>query len=175
MAALFIDDFQRGSRNESDSWKLAGICKNVGVGLYGVSDGFHIDDPDWDTKVRLLNMFNQMECKNKQQRVRRGLRGIATLNRATGRLPIGYGRQPIRDEHGSVTRKPNGEVLYQRAIDPATSAIVREAFDLFCNRQWSTYQIAMEFNRRQVDGGESWSDGSIGALLTNPAYIGLFI
>lgn len=175
LAAVFIDDFQRGSRNESDSWKLAGICKNVGVGLYGVSDGFHIDDPDWDTKVRLLNMFNQMECKNKQQRVRRGLRGIATLNRATGRLPVGYGRQPIRDELGNVMRKVNGEVLYERAIDPATSAIVREAFDLFCNQKWSTYQIAMEFNRRQLDGGDSWSDGSIGCLLTNPAYIGLFI
>lgn len=33
------------------------MCKTMKIELYGASDGFHIDDPDWDFKVRMKSMF----------------------------------------------------------------------------------------------------------------------
>jgi hypothetical protein len=46
ISAVVVDDFDRASRNDLEAWKLAGMCKMLKVGLYGASDGFHIDDPD---------------------------------------------------------------------------------------------------------------------------------
>lgn len=175
LSAVIIDDFDRGSRNDLDSWKLAGKCKMLKIGLYGASDGFHIDDPNWDQQVRLRNMFNQMEYTSKRQRVRRGLSGLASENRPIGRLALGFARRPPRDQNGIVLSKPNGLPKTERCFDPEMKAAAELMWDLFYNKKWSTYKIAVEFNRLRIDGGDSWSDKSIEQMLTNPAYIGLFI
>lgn len=175
LSAVIIDDFDRGSRNDPESWKLAGKCKMLKIGLYGASDGFHIDDPNWDQQVRLRNMFNRMEYTSKRQRVLRGQSGMASENRPIGRLPLGYGRKPLRDRNGNVLMKPDGGCKTQRCFDPETKAGAELMWELFYVKKWSTYRIAVEFNRLRIDGGESWSDNSITQMLLNPAYIGLFI
>lgn len=173
--AALIDDFARGSRNEAESWKLAGLCKQHDVRLLGVSDGFHLDDPDWDTKVRLHNMFSEMENKYRRQRVQRGLMGSVGNNQPMGRMLFGYGRRPRKDENGNILRKRNGAAKTERCFALETKESALFMWELFYVKRWSTYQIAQEFNRLRIDDWDGWSDKSIECMLINPGYIGLFI
>ncbi|WP_172992157.1 recombinase family protein [Lacipirellula parvula] len=70
LEAIIIDDFDRASRNDLEAWKLAGMCKTMKIGLYGASDGFHIDDPDWDFKVRMPATMPSLIHRPQLQRLR---------------------------------------------------------------------------------------------------------
>jgi DNA invertase Pin-like site-specific DNA recombinase len=174
-SVLYIDEFMRGMRDDADAWRLAGLCKRLNIRLVGVSDGFHLDDEDWDTKVRFYNLVTHMETKYKQQRVRRGMAGAATSNRVIGKLPLGYTRRVLRDSVGRILMNGKDQPLHERCIDSETKDYALRMFTWVMKESWTPFMVARKFNELKVEGWDGWSVATIIKILVNPAYIGLFI
>jgi len=175
ISTVYVDDFQRASRNSKDAWKLAALCKKHRIRLVGVSDGFNLDGEDWDMKVSFYSFFNRLETKNKRQRVKRGMGGSAADSRTLGKLPFGYARKTKYDAKGNAEYKPNGQPKTQMCIDPAMQDVVKSMFDLFCEKKWSAHRICKMFNEEKIEGWDGWTEGAIRRILVNPIYIGLRI
>jgi hypothetical protein len=143
--------------------------------LIGVSDGFHIDDEDWDVKLRFYNLITQTELKYKRQRVRRGMRGVAGENRTLGIPPLGYTRRVKREANGYIERRPNGTPKTELCIDPETLPYAQLMWELFYVKKWSKYQIAKQFNDERVCDWDGWTPTGIEGTLLNPLYCGYHI
>lgn len=174
LEAVFIDEFARGSRDDDDSWRLAGMCNRQGINL-AAADGFDLqNDSDWDLKIRIFNIVNAMEKKNKSHRVKRGMRGVAEDGRVLGRIPDGYTGRIRRDANGNVVTGNKDKPVHDIAIDPEARVWVREMFELAMIKKWSLYKIVKHFNDNKIDGWDGCTEASLKIKLINPAYIGLF-
>lgn len=172
---IFIDDFQRGSRNDEQWWQIAGVCKNKKIELYCASDGFNLQDPNWEEMLRLYNLISSLEGKFRKMRVRRGLRGAAQRHRVRGKLSLGFARTPELDGSGNQIMKPDGNPFMVPCIDPDTSKYRKKMYELFVKKKWSFYKIAQFFNRAKINDWAGWVDTGIRSTLENPDAIGVFI
>lgn len=174
-ASLYFDEFSRGSRDEDDAWRIAGLSRRFKIQLIGASDGFSMDDDDWDMKVGLYNLFNRLEKKRKSRRVLRGMFGAAHENRVLGKPPFGYVGKKIRDVNGNEVTGNKDAPVHERVIDPEAAAWVRKIFELAVIHKWTPYKIAEHLNQNKVDDWDGWVPQGVINILVNPAYIGLFI
>lgn len=173
--AIYIDDFHRGSRDEPEWWRFAGMCKNNNLSLVGASDGFDLEGENWEEKLRLYNLFTQMEARFRRQRVRRGMRGAAQRKRVRGKLSLGFTRTPELDKSGNLVRRPDGRPYNVPCFDPETRCYRERIYELFCEKRWSPYKIMQLFNRAKVTEWSGWTEKDIKQLLRNPDAIGVFI
>ncbi len=172
---IYIDEFRRASRDDQEWWRFAGMCKNLGIRLFGASDGFHLDDDAWEERVGFYNLIVKMEAKAKRQAVRRGMRGAAQRSTCRGKLPLGFTKQAVRDESGRVARRVDGRPYNEPCIDPVTSRDRKLLYELFLDKGWSAYKIVKHFNALKVDGWDGWSETTIRSLLWSADAIGVFI
>jgi hypothetical protein len=171
----YIDDFNRASREELEWWKLAATSFQTNTRLVGASDGFTLDDPDWDMKVRCYGLVSALFKKDLQRKVKRGMRATFLEGGVIGKLILGHTKQVRVDAGGNVLRKPDGKPKYERCIDPNTQDKKEMLYRLFLEKNKSPYRIAAIFNRLQIDGWEGWSDDSVTYELRNTANIGVFL
>ncbi|MCA9054935.1 MAG: recombinase family protein [Planctomycetaceae bacterium] len=171
----YIDDFTRASRDEIEWWKLAALSKRLDRGLVGASDNFNLRDPNSEALITIYGLLSRLFLKGLREKVLRGMKGAARRRTVVGMLSLGFTRCPLVDEHGNIVQGPDGRPTNVPCIDPHTSSDRRLLFELFVDKCWSTYQIAREFNRRQVDSSEGWTVGAIRNLLWSPSAIGVFV
>lgn len=175
IAFVLIDDFHRGSRNDRQWWQFAGICKNHDIKLYCASDGFNLQDPNWEEMLTLYNMMTRMEAKFRKMRVRRGLRGAAQRHRVKGKLSLGFARTPELDSFGNPILKPDGTPFMVPCIHPDERRCREKMYELFTVKKWSYYKITQFYNRAKIGGWDGWVDTGIRATLANPDALGVWI
>lgn len=171
---IYIDDFTRASRDSLEWWRLASLCKSSGKRMIGASDGFDLASPDWDIKVTIYGLISRLFISGLREKVLRGMKGAARRGTVLGKLPIGFTRKPVKDESGTIVRRPNGKPLYQPAIDPESRSTVKMLFMLFEKRKWSAHKIAKVFNQKEIDNTTTWTETGVKKMLANPAYLGVF-
>ncbi len=172
---VLIDDFQRGSRSDRQWWQFAGLCKNQNIKLYCASDGFNLQDQNWEEMLHLYNLITQLEGKLRHKRGNRGHRGAAQRRRVSGKLSLGFARTPELDGDGNQVLKPDGTPFMVPCIDPDTRKYREKMYELFNEKKWSYYKIAQYYNRAKIIGWSGWTDVGIRSTLANTDAIGVFI
>ncbi|MCA9248071.1 MAG: helix-turn-helix domain-containing protein, partial [Planctomycetales bacterium] len=171
----YIDDFSRASREELEWWQLAATSFQTNTRLVGASDGFSLDDPDWDMKVRFYGLLSAMFKKDLQRKVKRGMRATFLAGGVIGKLILGHTKKVRVDASGNPLLKPKGTPKYERCFDDNTKPYKHWLYRLYLEKNKTPYRIAQIFTRLKVDDWEGWSDDSITYELLNPANIGVFI
>ncbi|MCG8586914.1 MAG: recombinase family protein [Pirellulales bacterium] len=171
----YIDDFSRASREELEWWQLAATSFQTNTRLIGASDGFSLDDQDWDTKVRFYGLLSAMFKKDLQRKVKRGMRATFLAGGVIGKLILGHTKKVRLDAAGNPMLKTNGTPKYERCIDDSTKDSKEHLYRLFLEKKKTPYRIAQIFNRLKIDDWEGWTDDSVTYELANPANIGVFI
>ncbi len=171
----YIDDFSRASREELEWWQLAGTSFQTNTRLIGASDGFTLDDPDWDMNVRFYGLLSALFKKDLKRKVKRGMRATFLAGGVVGKLILGHTKRVRVDATGNPLLKPNGTPKYERCFDENTKDYKLLLYRLFLEKNKTPYRIAHIFNRLKIDDWEGWSDDSVTYELSNPANIGVFI
>jgi DNA invertase Pin-like site-specific DNA recombinase len=175
LETTYFDDFTRASRDELEWWKLAALSKRLNKRMIGASDGFDVSSPDWDLKITIYGLVSRLFIKGLREKVRRGMRGAARRGTCLGKLSLGFTRRVHRDQKGNVVYGPDGQSIKEPCIDPATKPFLLLLYELFVDRNWTTYKIVQHFNKTKVDGWDGWTERAIKQLLWSPASIGVFI
>jgi len=173
--STYIADFTRASRDELEWWKLAALSKKINKGMVGAEDHFNLNDADWDMKLTMYGLLSRLFIKSLRQKVLRGMRGTARKGGSLGKPPLGYTRKVLRDENGNVVIGRNDKPKKVPCIDPGTCQDAVHMFELFVVKGWTPYRIMKDFNQREVDGWNGWTEGGIRKMLFNPSYVGVFI
>ena len=171
----YIDDFTRASRDEIEWWKLAAQSKRLKKRMIGASDGFNLSDPNSEMLIAMYGMVSRFFIKGLREKVRRGMKGGARRGTTLGKLPLGFTRRVLRDNHGKIDYRSNGKPRTEVCIDPVTRESRLLMFELFVIKNWSPYKIAQHFNQLKVDGWDNWTESVIKKLLKSPTAIGVFI
>jgi DNA-binding CsgD family transcriptional regulator len=171
----YIDDFTRASRDELEWWRLAAHSKRLFKRLIGASDGFDLNNVNWDIQVTVFGLLSRLFIRGLSQKVVRGMKGTARTGGSLGKPPLGFTLKIKQDEHGNVLVGRNGKQKKEPCWDPTTKDDAIRAFESFVVQSRSSYWVTKDFNARKVDGWDGWSPGGIKRLLRNPAYIGVFI
>ena len=171
----YIDDFTRASRDEIEWWKLAALSKRLGKRLIGASDGFNLSDPNSEMLIAMYGLVSRFFIKGLREKVKRGMKGGARRGTTLGKLPLGFTRRVLRDNHGKIDYRSNGKPRTEVCIDPESREFRLLMFELFVLKSWSPYRIAQHFNQLKVDGWDNWTESAIKKLLKSPTAIGVFI
>jgi hypothetical protein len=171
----YIDDFTRASRDEIEWWKLAHLSRRLRKRMIGASDGFDLNTPDWDVKITIYGLISRLFIKSLREKVRRGMKGAAGRGTCTGKPPLGRTRRVCRDSEGRIVRRQNGSPRHTTCVDPETQGFVEEAFECYAIKLESRDKISRDWNMRKVDGSTGWTPSAIRKILSNPAYVGVFI
>jgi len=172
---MYIDEFTRASRDSLEWWRLAAVCQRAKLRMIGASDGFDLSSADWDIRVTIYGLISRLFIRDLRGKVLRGMKGGARRKTVLGKLPLGYTKKHLRDDAGQIMIRPNGKPLSEPAIDPETSKLVLEIFDLYTVKLWSAFRITKFLNRTLADGTDTWTESSVKKILKNPADIGVFI
>lgn len=173
--SVYIDDFTRASRDSLEWWKLGAFCKRRSMRMIGASDGFDLSSDDWEMKITVYGLLSRLFIRSLQEKVGRGMRGAAQRRTCLGKPPMGFTRKVVRDAEGNPIVRPNGKPLFTWAIDPTSREFVERLFELFVDQRLSAYEISKRFNRQKCDKTDTWSESTVKNMLSNPAYIGVFI
>lgn len=171
----YIDDFTRASREELEWWKLATISTKHNKRLIGASDGFSLDNEQWEIQIKLFSLFSMLFKLQSKQKVRRGMRGAFREGGVVGKLIMGHTRAPRIDSNGNIVFRSNGKPKHVRCIDKQGNQKKRLLYHLFLRKNWSLGRIATAFNKKKVDGWDRWSPKSVAYELNNPANVGIFL
>ena len=172
---FYVDDFTRASRQVVEWIGLLAQAKKSGVRIVGASDGLDLLEGIGEVQVHFMGTYAAMQYKFIRERVFRGALGAVLRGTVLGRVPFGFAKRPLCDQHGQMLRKRNGRPVCELCIDPETAPVVREIFELYAHRGWSPGQIAKELNRRNIEGWNGRSSSTVRAILRNPVYLGVFI
>ena len=171
----YVDDFTRASRDEIEWWQLAALCKKLGKGMIGASDGFNLADPNSDILMTMYGLVSRLFVKGLREKVRRGMKGAASRGGCLGKLPLGFTKRIQRDSEGNPILQSDGSHCHERCIDPATEGDAKLLFRLFTVDRLTPYKIVRRFNELKVDGWAGWTESTLKKLLANPAFIGVVI
>lgn len=174
--ATFIDDFTRASREALEWWKLAHLSKYHKKKMLGASDGFDLDDANWDVWVTVYGLVSRLFIKQLKQKVKRGMSSRRSkTKRVLGRCPLGFTRKRVRDQNGNLVTDADGNAVHEIHIEGESSRLVKLIHRLYTRRRWSAYEIAKHLNSIEADEWNGWTESTVKKILFNPANIGVFI
>jgi DNA invertase Pin-like site-specific DNA recombinase len=171
----YIDDFTRASRDELEWWRLAHLSRRLSKRMIGAADGFDLSAPNWDIMITVYGLLSRLFLKGTREKVKRGMKGAAGRGDLLGRVSLGFTRRIRLDDSDNPVHDRDGSPIHDRCVDPATKDFLLLAYELYVRQCWSINRIAKHFNELKVDGGDTWSQGTIRKLLWGPAGIGVFI
>jgi hypothetical protein len=171
----YIDDFTRASRQDLEWWSLAYRSRKLKKAMIGASDGFDLRKEDWELKIAIYGILSRLFMKSLREKVRRGMKGGHRRRTCLGKPPFGFTRQEQVDNNGQVIRNQDGGPVYVLCWDPDNVCHVKRAFEMFWVEKWSVARIRAHFNEQCIAGWNGWTDGGIKKILSNPAYIGVFV
>jgi len=170
---LICYEYSRFGRSFIDTYTIIEYLKNKGVNIYFKKENLNTlnTTPDDNLRLNMLSSIAEYERTQIKERTRRGrIYKIQNQGAPSGSLPqYGYTKQ-----------------LGKLVVDEEEAEIVKEIFDLYVNKKYSTPEIAKKLNRdnvktkyrKQVDAKliETknrrlsrnqfvWTDGSVARLL----------
>lgn len=167
---ILSSEVTRLSRNCSDWYQLLDVCA-VKECLIGDRDGVYDPrTPNGRLLLGLKGQLSEMELFAIRARLTAGLLNKARRGDLVQRLPVGL----IREPDGTVTKDPDQEVQTRLSLVFETYAArgsVSKVVRYF-------HQHALLVPRRDSFGTLVWnsaSNGSVQAILRNPAYAGIFV
>lgn len=86
----YIDDFTRASRDELERWFLATLSKRLNRRMVGASDGFRLNDSNWEMHVSIFGLLSRLFIKGLREKVKRGMKGAAERGTCLGKLALGF-------------------------------------------------------------------------------------
>jgi hypothetical protein len=151
------------------------IVERLRKRMIGASDGFDLNSPDWDVKITIYGLVSRLFLKGFRETSKRGMKGAARRGSCIGRLPIGWTRRVCRDNNGNIVVGRDGKLKCVPCIDPASKDHALLVYELDTQKKWSRCRIARHFNEQRIEGSDRWTAQSIRYILSNPAYVGVFI
>lgn len=156
--AVVVYKLDRFARNRYDSATYKAKLKRNGVRLISATENI-TDNPEGIILESVLEGMAEFYSKELSQKIRRGIRESAYKgNNIGGSVPLGY--------------KIENHKLVE---DPATSHIVREAFDLYVSGH-QIGEICELFNQKgyRTTKGAKFNKCSFSSIFKNEKYIGVY-
>ena len=156
--ALIVYKVDRFARNRYDSATYKAKLKRAGVELLSATEGVP-DGPEGIILEAVLEGMAEYYSANLSQNIRRGIRGNALKCRHNGQKIFGYSLGLDGRYHPDPETAPAVEAAYRAAASGSTMA-----------------EIARELNGagHRTVRGSAWNVKSVGRLLRNPRYRGLY-
>lgn len=158
---LLVWKIDRISRNLLDFAELYAELKRLGVVFVSKNEQFDTSSAIGEAMLKIILVFAELERNMTSERV-----SAVMLSRASegqwngGRVPYGY-------SYDKASRT--------FSLDKSESEVVRRIYDIYEERQSSTY-IAKLFNEEGLltRNGSKWSGVATHKILTNPFYYGAY-
>jgi site-specific DNA recombinase len=154
------------SRLARDVGKLAVLqrtLKRADVTVHYVHHRFD-DTPTGQLTETMLAAIDVYERQNATLRFALGKRAKVARNLVMGNGPIPYGYRAVRSEKGRTVALE---------IDPVTEAIVQRIFREAAFRPLVDICVGLDADGVTPPGRAArWSEGTVGAMLRNPVYVG---
>ncbi len=165
LSMVYILSPDRLSRKSSHQMLLIEEMKRLGVQFNFVNRKIG-DSPEDQMLLQMQGIIAEYEREKILERSRRGKLFAAKKGKvnALGGAPYGYFYQKASE---------NKDAFY--LIHPDESDVVKEAYDLFCNKGLSIREISKIFTKKQYQtrtGKVTWDRTVIWGMLRNPAYMG---
>ena len=157
---IIVWQFSRFARNKEESVLYKAMLRKIGVRVISATEKTD-DTPSGKLLEGMLEVLNQYFSDNLSVEVKKGKKeNLLTGKHAGGETPYGI----YKEEDTTVYR-----------INEAQAKIIRLIFDLYL-QGYGYRRIAaiLEEKGHKPPKGEKWNGGSIGKLLKNEAYIGIY-
>lgn len=157
--AVIVWKLDRFSRSVSDTANYGAILSKKRVQLISTTENFE-DSCEGELMKNIMTSFNAYYSKELSRKIKRGMSVSAEKGHYCGApLPPGY-----------TYDKSTMEVL----VDEGTAPIVKEAFRLFADQEYSISQVEEEFLNRGYKraSGKPFTNVSLYRMLTNRKYLG---
>ena len=159
--AVLVFKLDRLSRSQKDTlYLIEDVFITNQVDFISINESFDTSTPYGMVMIGILSAFAQFERENIKLRTQMGLTERAKDGywRGGGKPPIGY---RYDRERGTLV------------IDPYEAAQIRELFDLFVNRRYSTKKIGGLMAQKYPEhAGTYRGSGDIAKILRRKTYIG---
>ena len=157
---IIVWQFSRFARNKEESVLYKAMLRKVGVRVISATEKTD-DTPSGKLLEGMLEVLNQYFSDNLSVEVKKGKKeNLLTGKHAGGECPYGI----YKEEDTTVYR-----------INEAQAKTIRLIFDLYI-QGYGYRRIAaiLEEKGHKPPKGDKWNGGSIGKLLKNEAYIGIY-
>lgn len=157
---IIVWQFSRFARNKEESVLYKAMLRKVGVRVISATEKTD-DTPSGKLLEGMLEVLNQYFSDNLSVEVRKGKKeNLLTGKHAGGETPYGI----YKEEDTTVFR-----------INEAQAKTIRLIFDLYI-QGYGYRRIAaiLEEKGHKPPKGDLWNGGSIGKILKNEAYIGIY-
>lgn len=157
---IIVWQFSRFARNKEESVLYKAMLRKVGVRVISATEKTD-DTPSGKLLEGMLEVLNQYFSDNLSTEVKKGKKeNLLTGKHAGGETPFGI----YKEEDTTVYR-----------INEAQAKTIRLAFELYL-QGYGYRRIAaiLEEKGHKPPKGNKWNGGSIGKMLNNEAYIGIY-
>jgi len=165
VSKIYILSPDRLSRKSAHQILLIEEMKRLGITIAFVNRDIG-DTPEDQMLLQIQGVVAEYEREKILERVRRG-KLYAAQNGKVNILcgaPYGYHYNKASDNH---------DAYY--VIHPEEAKVVKEAYSLYCNKDYNLYEIARYFTEKAYvprSGNTKWNRTSVWRILKNPAYKG---
>lgn len=174
VSILLADEISRFARQQVEWLLFLHSALKANRRILTIGDGYDSANESSDVVQAVSCLNSNLFIRLLRGRVMRGMKQTHMQGRITGKPPLGYTRQVVLDASGRPALNNKGLPVTRLAIDPATSAVVREIFQLAVNGL-SAHAIAGVLKNRKADGYKGWDGSRVTVILNNQAYVGVFI
>jgi DNA invertase Pin-like site-specific DNA recombinase len=172
VATMYIDELGRAARYAIEALRLGQLLVASKKRLVGATDGFDTDNPHYKLMLHVYAMLHEWYVDQLRSKVHRGMRDAFDQGVDITRCAFGYKMDVVLDSKKQPVLKANGKPQRVRVIDEEKAKYVREAFNLFVEKQWSPNQIAAHFNDLNAGGRATWAYGPVASMLEREVYDG---
>jgi len=154
---ILTKEISRFARNTLDSLKYTRELKDLGIGVFFISDNINTLDPDSELRLTIMSSIAQEESRRTSERVKWGQTQRMKAGVVFGRDMLGYFVK-------------NGKLI----INHDETETVRLIFHKFLNENKGTHAIARELREAGLRPKrvKQWSNVTILRVLRNEKYVG---
>jgi site-specific DNA recombinase len=158
---VWIKITSRFARNTL-SYDIITKLRDKGVNVFFVEQGINTDDIGQDLLLKLMQLFDEQDSKDKSIKVRTGKKVNAEKGMIMANKKL-YGYEFIQKEN-------------RLKIIPKEAEVVKTIFDLY-SKGYGFRRISNHLKEEKMDtrGGKKWGNTSLSRLLSNAKYIGLSV
>ena len=154
---IFTKNVSRWARNVEDTKRELRILKELGIGVYFLTERLDSLDGNADFMISMFASLAQEESRQISDRVKFGLRKSAQSGHWSGLPPYGY------DNLDKVL-----------VVNEVEAEVVREIFNLY-DQGWGSLKITNSLNSRDIPPklATLWHQLVVRNILRNPLYTGI--
>lgn len=167
---LLVFMFDRLGRRDDETPFVAQWFIEHGIEIWSTQEGQMRLESHTDKLINYIRFWQAMgESEKTSIRVKTRQQQLTSEGMwRGGPIPFGY----VGVHNGRIGKR--NRMLYDLEIDPHAAAVVKEIFDLYCNKGMGTHRIAEHLNNTHPIEGKIWVPTTIVNMLRNETYTGRF-